>query len=184
MRKKSYQKFIPFAILGVLFGLGLVTLLFTSLTTILGINDLLFRIKKLPPFVLYWVGVANVVTFFPIFILGILSLKPRGAIGYAEKLVTKGIYRYLRNPMYSGLSFTLFGLGLLVQNLGVSLTGLFWLLICFFQVRREEKELEKRFGKQYLEYKARTPGFIPYFKTIIFDLLKIEPKKKNGREIT
>jgi len=28
----------------------------------------------------------------------------------------------------------------------------------------EEPELEKRFGKEYLEYKKRVPMFIPWFK--------------------
>jgi protein-S-isoprenylcysteine O-methyltransferase Ste14 len=182
MKNKPYRRFIPLAILGVVSGLSLFTLLFTSLTGLLNINDLLFRIKKLPHFIIYWVGAANVVTFFPIFILGIWQLKPRGAVGYSGKLISNGIFRYLRNPMYSGLSFTLFGFGFLIQNLGVSLTGLFWLLICFFQVKHEEKELEKRFGKPYLEYKAATPRFIPNFKTIIFDLLKLESKKKKWKE--
>jgi 2-iminobutanoate/2-iminopropanoate deaminase len=63
-------------------------------------------------------------------------------------------------------------------NLGVSLAGLFWLLICYFQAKREERELEKRFGQGYLDYKSRTPRFIPNFKEMILDGLKIKPKKK------
>ncbi|MCJ7666249.1 MAG: isoprenylcysteine carboxylmethyltransferase family protein [Actinobacteria bacterium] len=183
MNKKKYLMFIPLSILGVVSGVILFTFLFTRLTGIFEINDVLFRIEKLPHFVLYWVGAANIATFLLIFILGILRLKPHGAIGYSRGLVTKGIYRYVRNPMYAGLSLTLFGLGFLLQNLGVSIVGLFWLLICYFQSRREERELIKRFGDEYQNYKDKTPCFIPNFKNMIFDWLKITSGKKSKKLI-
>ncbi len=178
MNEKNYRRFIPLAIAGVVFGVTLFIFLFTQLSGKLGINDLPYRIKKMPPFVLYWIGIANVATFIPVFFLGIVKLKPRGAVGCSTEVVKDGVYRYVRNPMYAGLSFTLFGLGLLLMNFGVSLAGLFWLLICYFQVKREELELEKRFGREYLDYKSGIPRFVPDFGKMVFDWLKITPKKE------
>jgi len=172
MCPKLYRKFIPLAIVGVMIGVTLFIFLFTRLTAMFDIDDLPFRIKSVPHYILYWIGIANVVTFVPFFILGIVKLKPEGAVGCSKKLVKTGVYRYLRNPMYAGLSFTLIGLGFLLSNFGVSLAGLFWLFTCYIQVKREETELEKRFGREYLDYKSTTPRFIPDFKDLIFNWKK------------
>ncbi len=178
MKKENYLKFVPLAIGGVIVGLTLIVYLFTKITGIFGIDDLFFRIEKLPHFVLYFVGAANVITFLPIFIAGILILRPKGAVGYSEKLVTKGIYRYVRNPMYSGLCFTIFGAGFLFHNSGISIAALFWLLICFVQVLREENELKKRFAPDYIVYKENTPRFIPDFALLVSELFGVRVKIK------
>lgn len=71
-------------------------------------------------------------------------------------LVTGGIYRWTRNPMYLGMVIALVGLAVLLGTLGA------FLPIPFFawQIRRkfvlpEEAFLEGIFGGRYLEYKAR-----------------------------
>ncbi|WKE64103.1 isoprenylcysteine carboxylmethyltransferase family protein [Gallaecimonas kandeliae] len=74
----------------------------------------------------------------------------------ANALVTKGPYRFSRNPMYLGLSLVYLGLALWLQSLfsllllPAVLYSLWWLAI-----RREERHLEERFGQAYLDYKAR-----------------------------
>ena len=73
--------------------------------------------------------------------------------------------------MYAGVSFTLFGLGLIISSTGVAAAGLVWLVICTIQGRMEEKALAKKFGSEYLEYKKNTPLFVPEFEKLIHDLL-------------
>jgi len=82
------------------------------------------------------------------------------------KLVTTGPYAYVRNPMLTGVFVLLFGLGVLLRS--ISLVSIFTPLFILFNVWElkavEERELERRLGKGYVEYKKRTPMFIPKLK--------------------
>jgi protein-S-isoprenylcysteine O-methyltransferase Ste14 len=79
------------------------------------------------------------------------------------KVVDTGPYRYARNPMVSGVFLQLFGIGFALSS--VSLVCLFAPLYVLFHVWElktiEEPELVKRLGEEYVEYRRRTPMFIP-----------------------
>jgi protein-S-isoprenylcysteine O-methyltransferase Ste14 len=79
------------------------------------------------------------------------------------KLVTTGPYARVRNPMLTGMFVLLFGLGVLLRSISlVSIfTPLFILLNVWELKAVEERELERRLGKDYVEYKKRVPMFIP-----------------------
>jgi protein-S-isoprenylcysteine O-methyltransferase Ste14 len=73
----------------------------------------------------------------------------------ASALVTDGIYRFTRNPIYVGFILLQVSLGLLFEN--------WWLVILLVPliavlrygvVAREEAYLERKFGQAYLDYKA------------------------------
>jgi len=147
------------------------TVLLSLLTIRFGFNNLHELLSFMPKWVIIFVGCANVLTFLPIFFIGFFTLSRKGAIGMADKLRTWGIYKYVRNPMYSGVSFTFFGLGLILGKTGLSILGIFWLIICYFTCKWEEKHLENRFGNNYIIYKSTTPMFIPEFDKIIRDLI-------------
>jgi|Deesub1362B_J571_1020462.scaffolds.fasta_scaffold00040_62 protein-S-isoprenylcysteine O-methyltransferase Ste14 len=93
------------------------------------------------------------------------------------KLVTEGVYRHIRHPQYLGL--LLLASGLLIQWTTL-LTALMWPVLIYLYVRlakREEKEMEEKFGEAYLEYKRGVPMFIPFPKihvTAFSDRLKGE----------
>jgi protein-S-isoprenylcysteine O-methyltransferase Ste14 len=81
------------------------------------------------------------------------------------KLVTDGPYRYARNPMLTGIFIQLFGLGILDNSLALILifTPLF-IFINYWELKRvEEPELEKRLGREYIDYKKRVPMFFPWW---------------------
>ena len=82
------------------------------------------------------------------------------------KLVSTGPYAYVRNPMLTGVFILLFGLGVLFRSISLIFifTPLFILLNILELKTVEEPELEKRLGKEYLEYKKITPMFIPWLK--------------------
>lgn len=86
------------------------------------------------------------------------------------KLVTTGPYARVRNPMLTGLFIFLLGLGILFGS--ISLVFIFtplFVLLNMLELRAiEEPELEKRLGTEYIEYKKRTPMFIPQLKGRIF----------------
>lgn len=71
-------------------------------------------------------------------------------------LVTDGIYRYTRNPMYLGLTLVLLGAALLFGSLGALLpVPVFLLIVRQRFVLGEERFLEDIFGAEYLAYKQR-----------------------------
>jgi protein-S-isoprenylcysteine O-methyltransferase Ste14 len=82
------------------------------------------------------------------------------------KLVTTGPYAHVRNPMLTGVFVLLFGLGVLLRS--ISLVSMFTPLFILFNVWElkavEERELERRLGADYVEYKNRVPMFIPRLK--------------------
>jgi protein-S-isoprenylcysteine O-methyltransferase Ste14 len=79
------------------------------------------------------------------------------------KLVTNGPYAYSRNPMMTGLFMVMAGIGIYFGS--ITLTFVMTPLFIFMSVLEfkyiEEPELAKRFGKEYLEYKEKTPIIIP-----------------------
>jgi protein-S-isoprenylcysteine O-methyltransferase Ste14 len=79
-----------------------------------------------------------------------------------SKLVVRGPYRYVRNPMISGVIAVLLGEAALFG----SLTLLVWAAVVFavnavYFPLVEEPGLHRRFGAEYDEYAARTPRWVP-----------------------
>jgi protein-S-isoprenylcysteine O-methyltransferase Ste14 len=79
------------------------------------------------------------------------------------KVVDTGPYRYARNPMLTGVFLFLFGLGFCFNSF--ALVFFFTPLYVLFNVwelkKIEEPELIQRLGDDYIEYRKRTPMFIP-----------------------
>lgn len=75
-------------------------------------------------------------------------------------LVTDGIFKWLRNPMYVGLVSILAGLSiLLASDWMLVMTIVFVPVIHFGVILREEGYLEAKFGDAYRQYKARVPRY-------------------------
>lgn len=85
----------------------------------------------------------------------IVTIKP------AHSLQTTGIYSRTRNPMYLGLVLLYTGLAFLTGNWWtLILLPLLVMLVGYFIIRREEKYLERRFGKPYLDYRNKVRRWI------------------------
>ncbi len=79
-----------------------------------------------------------------------------------HELITKGIYKYVRHPIYGGLIMMAPG-ALLVSGSYTFAIGLVLMVIAAeIFARREEKLLIKHFGKKYIEYMKTTKKFIPF----------------------
>ncbi|GAB4032863.1 methyltransferase family protein [Spirosoma gilvum] len=79
----------------------------------------------------------------------------------ATLLVTKGPFKYTRNPMYLGLMTLTIGVAILLGTFSplVLIPVLFIILHTQF-VLREEKLMEDWFGESYLSYKRKTPRWL------------------------
>src|ERR1700688_3982119 len=77
-------------------------------------------------------------------------------IGAASSIVTSGVYRYTRNPMYVGFALMLVGWAV---HMAVPLTlagpAVFILFIARFQIIPEERVLTSKFGEEYRKYQER-----------------------------
>lgn len=87
------------------------------------------------------------------------------------KIITDGVYAYVRHPLYSGIFVFIFGVILtMVLHLEwlLRIGGIFLLIIgmAFLvnSAKKEEEILEKEFGGQYLKYKERVHAFVPIRK--------------------
>lgn len=71
-------------------------------------------------------------------------------------LVTSGLYRFSRNPMYLGMVMVQLGIALFLQSIGGVLSvPLAVLLVDRFVIAREERHLQATFGEAYHAYRAR-----------------------------
>jgi len=77
-------------------------------------------------------------------------------------LVTTGIYRYVRHPMYSSLLFLTWGA--LLKHISLMSLGVAVLtsISMYLTGLMEEKENQKFFGPSYTEYQKRTKMFLPF----------------------
>ena len=83
----------------------------------------------------------------------------------ADALNTKGIYSTMRHPLYVGNYFMWIGIVVFTANIWffVAVSLAFWVYyerIMF----AEERFLERKFGKDYLDWSLQVPAFLPSFK--------------------
>jgi len=89
----------------------------------------------------------------------------QASLYFDHQLVRSGPYRVVRHPIYSSL------FGMLVCSI-LLLTEWTWAVACLatfvlgteIRVRWEDQLLESRFGEEFLEWKERVPGYIPFLR--------------------
>ena len=76
-------------------------------------------------------------------------------------LIKSGPYKYVRHPVY--LSFILFGIGTVLVSLNILMFVTLSYLVFMAHVYQseEERELQRKYGENYEEYKTSTGGFLP-----------------------
>ncbi len=94
-----------------------------------------------------------------------------------SELITSGLYARLRHPQYSGLFLIMSGM-LLQWPTIITVVMLPFLVFMYYRLaRREETEIENRFGERFVAYRRRTPMFWPRLSLALSEL-----KKKEGLE--
>jgi protein-S-isoprenylcysteine O-methyltransferase Ste14 len=78
-----------------------------------------------------------------------------------NKLIISGLFRITRNPNYLGMLISLIGEAIFLGSLTTFIVPvLFIILINRFNIAFEEENLERIFGKTYLDYKRRVRRWI------------------------
>lgn len=80
----------------------------------------------------------------------------------SHRLITGGVYRYVRHPMYSAFFLWALAQLILIPNWIAGPAGFVGFGILFaFRVGREEQMMEETFGEEYRAYMARTARVVP-----------------------
>ena len=79
-----------------------------------------------------------------------------------QKLVTSGVYRYIRHPMYLGEFGKNIGVPLFFNSMMGMVVMILANLFLLIRIEIEEEMLIKEFGEEYMEYRKRTKKLIPY----------------------
>jgi protein-S-isoprenylcysteine O-methyltransferase Ste14 len=106
-----------------------------------------------------WIGAAFCFAGLALLLLSLVSFAGSFRVGidadHPEQLVTNGVFRFTRNPIYVAFGLVLLGEFLLFSN-WIMLLYLFAATWLFHrQVMREESFLRAHYGQEYAEYCAR-----------------------------
>ena len=145
---KTFPPLIMLFSINLGFGVGIYNLYISQLYSIPSLLNY-FRSTEL--------GIFLILTSFLLIYLSAKSFKSHqedpNPITKSNKLITVGIFKYLRNPMYLSLILFQLGVGSLLSFLHISFFSLFTLFILhFFIIKKEESYLRDKFGKQYVMY--------------------------------
>ncbi|HTR26486.1 MAG TPA: isoprenylcysteine carboxylmethyltransferase family protein [Terriglobales bacterium] len=77
-------------------------------------------------------------------------------------LVVRGLYRYVRNPMYIGVALVIAGQAWLFHSRHVAIyLACVLVIVNFFVIMYEEPTLKRQFGEEYDRYRVDVPRWIP-----------------------
>jgi len=106
--------------------------------------------------------IAMIVTISAFIRIGKGTLAPWNPTG---KMITGGMYGYVRNPMIMRVMTVLIGESVAIMSMPIFMwAGIFFLLNTLYFILYEEPDLEKKFGDEYREYKRNVRRWIPRSK--------------------
>lgn len=78
-------------------------------------------------------------------------------------LITEGVYRFVRNPMYAAfIVFIVPGISLILNKPLIIMSSIVMLLVFKMNIHKEEQYLKQRFGLAYQDYMAKVKQIIPF----------------------
>jgi protein-S-isoprenylcysteine O-methyltransferase Ste14 len=89
------------------------------------------------------------------------GISPTSATRKEHKLVTNGIYKYIRHPLYTFGSSLFMSFGMIADNWFIALLGVFAFVMMAIRTPKEEANLIEKFGDEYREYMKHTGRFLP-----------------------
>ncbi|MBN1923870.1 MAG: isoprenylcysteine carboxylmethyltransferase family protein [Nanoarchaeota archaeon] len=78
-----------------------------------------------------------------------------------NKVITTGIFKYLRHPVYAGIVYMNIGFIFFFRSLVLIPLIVFFSLLWYYEARYEEQVLIRKFGAKYKNYMKKTGMFFP-----------------------
>ncbi|MBK9329231.1 MAG: isoprenylcysteine carboxylmethyltransferase family protein [Sphingobacteriales bacterium] len=78
------------------------------------------------------------------------------------KLIITGIYQYVRHPLYTGVILQVLGAYVLFPYIKVLIASVILIVYILIGSKLEEVKLIDEFGEEYISYKKKVKGLIPY----------------------
>jgi protein-S-isoprenylcysteine O-methyltransferase Ste14 len=134
--------------------------LITWITDSFAFRYSVFLAVHVPAYVRFPVGLATLVAS------AVFALSAHKAVfgqaGRKPGLISKGVFSFVRHPMYFGS--WLFSVGLVIMSFSVSSAAVSIVILLFYCLvaRYEELLLAGKFGVEYREYQSRVPMFLPF----------------------
>lgn len=160
--KASKENHLPLYGVGPIIVFG--QLIFTALAIVLSYNlhwsCIRINILKIP-----FKGIGVVLILFGLYLDISAKYKSKLFKKVEEnKLITDGVYAYVRNPVYGGMFLVCTGAVFFVNNLVLFIVPVIcWIYMSVFLINTEEKWLAERYGQEYVEYCKRVNRCIPWF---------------------
>lgn len=149
-----------------------------NIFSVISFAPILWLMVILPDRVLYriptpWIYLSSVgqLAAVAVLVIGILQTGVLSFVGLKQlfegperssQLVTRGLYRWVRHPLYTAGLLFIWLTPVMTQNtLVVIIAATVYIIVGAFY---EERKLEREFGAAYTEYKATTPMLIPGLK--------------------
>ncbi|HMA04555.1 MAG TPA: isoprenylcysteine carboxylmethyltransferase family protein [Methanomicrobiales archaeon] len=147
------------------------------LFTIISVLALAILVEELPQGILVRDvlpgGAATMLVGLPITILGLgvavwarvhlgRNWTSRPGIKVGHTLIRTGPYRFVRNPIYTGLLIGYTGTAIVIGTLWALFLILFVLGASLLKIREEERLLLEEFGEDYEQYRREVRALIPY----------------------
>lgn len=130
----------------------LMAALMGGLKKITGTQHFVFEFQRTLGRVIFGMGVLIIILAISYFIKVGTTTNPTNP-SKASKLITDGIYKYTRNPMYLGMLFILISFVIWLGNyFNLVLVFVFIAYMNKYQIAPEEKALTGLFGKRYTDY--------------------------------
>ena len=80
-----------------------------------------------------------------------------------HELNTEGVYKYIRNPMYSGALIAVIGFGLVFRSIiTLLIVSIFYFIVFKMRIDEEERLLYEAFGEEFTDYKKKSKKLIPF----------------------
>ena len=89
------------------------------------------------------------------------GISPTSATRKEHKLVTHGIYHWIRHPLYTIGSSFIISFGMMADNWFIAAFGVLAFTLMAVRTPKEEANLIEKFGDEYREYMKHTGRFLP-----------------------
>jgi protein-S-isoprenylcysteine O-methyltransferase Ste14 len=112
------------------------------------------------------VGIGFICAFFIYWLFSSIgsNISPTVETRKEHKLVTHGIYRWVRHPLYSVGTLLFLSFAMMADSWFIAAMAILAFILLAIRLPNEEAHLIEKFGDEYREYMKSTGAFLPKFQ--------------------